>query len=161
MPAWPPSPDTPAPPRPPAPARPAGVPGPPAAHGWQSGRVHAPLVATVVTAGLLLALAGALVSLLDRTGRTADRVLLLLAGVAEAAVVVQSGVAAAGLIGGHDVRSTPTFVAYLVGNAAVLPFAFAWAWADRNRWSGAVIAIGGVTVAVMTGRLVMMWQGRA
>jgi len=123
--------------------------------------VHAPLVVTVVTAGLVLALAGSAASLLDRSDRIADRVLLLLAGVTEAAVAVQAAVAAAGLISGHDVRSTPTFVAYLVGDAAVLPFAFAWAWADRNRWSGAVVALGGVTVAVMTGRLVMMWQGRA
>jgi len=113
---------------------------------------------TVVGLSLGLALVGLVLSLLDRT---ADRLLLGTAGVVEAAVVVQSVVAGIGLATGHQVLSAPTFIGYLVGIAVVLPFAVAWAWADRNRWSGAVVAIGGLTVAAMTARLLMMWQGRA
>jgi hypothetical protein len=120
--------------------------------------MHPAILWTVVGASLVLALTGLALSLLDRR---ADVLLLGLAGVAEATVVVQSVVAGIGLATGHDVRSTATFVAYLVGIAVVVPFAVAWAWADRSRWSGAVVAVGGFAVAVMTARLLQLWQGRA
>jgi hypothetical protein len=120
--------------------------------------VHAAILWTVVGACALLAATGLVLSLL---GRTADRLLLGLAAVAEVAAAVQSVVAGVELAAGHPVRSTGTFVGYLVGIIAVLPIAVAWAWADRTRWSGAVVAVGGLTVAVMTARLVMMWHGRA
>jgi hypothetical protein len=120
--------------------------------------VHSAILWTVVGASLLLAVIGGLVSALNRR---ADRVLLVACGVVELVTVVQSVVAGIGLAGGHQVHSAATFIAYLVGNAVVIPFALAWAWADRNRWSGTVIAVGGLTVAVMTARLLQMWQGRA
>ena len=34
-----------------------------------------------------------------------------------------------------------------------------WALAERTRWSGLVVAVGGLTVAVMTARLVMLARG--
>jgi hypothetical protein len=120
--------------------------------------VHAVILWVVVGAALALAVTGLALSLLDRAG---DRLLLALAAAAELAVVVQSVVAGIGVASGHAVRSTGTFVGYLIGIVVVLPVAVAWAWADRTRWSGAVVAIGGVAVAVMTARLAMMWQGRA
>src|SRR4051794_5584198 len=103
--------------------------------------MHPGIVWTVVGASLALALVGLVLSLLDR--RAAAR-LLGLAGLTEAGVVVQSVVAGVGLATGHDVRSTATFVGYLVGIVVVVPFAVAWAWADRSRWSGAVVAVGGL-----------------
>jgi ABC-type Fe3+-siderophore transport system permease subunit len=120
--------------------------------------VHPVILWVVVGAALVLAGVGLALSLLDRA---ADRLLLGMTAAAELAVVVQSVVAGIGLATGHAVRSTGTFVAYLVGIVVVLPIAVAWAWADRTRWSGAVVAIGGLTVAVMTARLVLLWQGRA
>ena len=110
----------------------------------------------VVGTSLAVAVAGGLVSALNRV---AGSRLLAVAAVAEAVAVVQSVLAGVELLGGHHVHSTPTFVGYLIGTALVLPIAVVWAWGDRNRWSGAVIAIGGLTVAVMTARLQMMWQG--
>jgi hypothetical protein len=120
--------------------------------------VHPVILWTVVAASLTLALAGLTLSLLDRT---ADRLLLGLTALAEATVVVQSAVAGAEHAAGHAVHSTATFTGYLVGNVLILPFALAWAWADRNRWSGSVVAVGGLTVAVMTARLLALWNGRA
>ena len=120
--------------------------------------MHAAVLWTVVGLSLGLALVGLALSLLDRR---ADRLLLGGVAVVEVAVVVQSVVAGIGLATGHRVLSAPTFVGYLAGIVLVLPFAVAWAWADRSRWSGGVVAIGALSVAVMTARLLMMWQGRA
>lgn len=112
---------------------------------------------TVVGISLLLAVVGAVMSGLNRL---AERPLLAVTAIAEVAALVQSVVAAVEL-GGHHVLSVATFIGYLIGNVLVLPIAVVWAWADRNRWAGAVIALGGLTVAVMTARLQMMWLGRA
>jgi hypothetical protein len=119
--------------------------------------VHSVILWTVVGSSLLLAVLGAAMSGLNRV---AGAPLLVVTAIAEVTAVVQSGVAAVEL-SGHHVLSTATFVGYLIGNVLVLPIAVVWAWADRNRWSGAVIALGGLTVAVMTARLQMMWLGRA
>ncbi|HEX2806033.1 MAG TPA: hypothetical protein VHN80_07685 [Kineosporiaceae bacterium] len=119
--------------------------------------MHSVILWTVVGSSLLLAVVGAVMSGLNRV---APRPLLAVTAIAELAAVVQSGVAAVEL-GGHHVVSIATFVGYLIGNVLVLPIAVVWAFADRNRWAGAVMAIGGFTVAVMTARLQMMWLGRA
>jgi hypothetical protein len=50
-------------------------------------------------------------------------------------------------------------VGYLLGIVVVLPLAGAWALAERTRWSGVVVAVGGFTVAVMTARLVLLARG--
>jgi hypothetical protein len=120
--------------------------------------VHPAILWTVVGTGLAVAATGLVLSVLDRV---ADRLLLGVTALAEVAVVVQAVVAGIGLATGHDVRSVPTVAGYLAGSILILPFALAWAWADRSRWSGAVVALGGLTVAVMTGRLLMLWDGRA
>ena len=118
--------------------------------------MHALLLWTVVALSLLVAVVGGAISGL---GVVADRLLLGVAGVAEVVVIVQSVVAAGGLLSGHHLLSPPTFVGYLIGIVLVLPVAVVWAWADRSRWTGAVVALGGLTVAVMTARLQMMWAG--
>ena len=120
--------------------------------------MHPALLWTVAGCGLALAATGLTLSLL---ARTADRLLLAATGVTEAATLVQSAAAGIALAGGHPLHSTATFVGYLIGIAVVLPVALVWAWADRTRWSGAVVAVGGLTVAVLTARLAMMWDGRA
>jgi hypothetical protein len=120
--------------------------------------MHGLILWTVVAAGLLVALLGAATSV---AGRQPGRSVLAAVGLAESVTVVQSVVAGVELAGGHHVLSTATFLGYVIGIVVVLPIAVVWAWADRNRWSGAVIAVGGLTVAVMSARLLMMWQGRA
>lgn len=119
--------------------------------------MHPAILWTVVGTSLLVMVAGLAMSLLNRPPNQA---LVAAAAVAELAAVVQSVVAGVGLARGHDVPSSATFVGYLLGNLVVLPVAVVWAWAERTRWSAAVIAVGGLAVAVMTARLTMMWQGR-
>jgi hypothetical protein len=112
----------------------------------------------VVATSLLVVGVGVATSLAGRPPGRGNQAAVALA---EVVTVVQSVAAAIGLAGGHHVRSVATFLGYVVGIVLVLPFAVAWAWADRNRWSGAVLAVGGFAVAVMTARLDLLWQGRA
>lgn len=119
--------------------------------------MHPAILWPVVGTSLLLMTVGLATSLLNRPP---GRLVVALAALAELAAVVQSVVAAVELARGHDVPSTATFIGYLLGNLVVLPVAVVWAWAERTRWSGAVVAVGGLAVAVMTARLNMMWQGR-
>jgi len=117
-----------------------------------------PLVlAAVVATSLATAAFGATLTAL---ARIPGRPLLVAAAVAWTATAVQSVVAGLGLLHGHRVPSTSTLVGYLVGILVVQPLAVAWAWAERTRWSGAVVAVGAVTVAVMTARIDQLWQGR-
>jgi hypothetical protein len=120
--------------------------------------VHPLIQSLVVWTSLLAGLVGMLTALLDRP---AGRPVLATAALAELAALAQSVVAAVELARGHDVPSPVTFVGYLVALPVILPFALAWAWSDRNRWSGAVVALGALTLVVMTRRLEMLWAGTA
>jgi hypothetical protein len=103
----------------------------------------------------VLAVIGLVMSALDRV---VDRVLLAAAVMVEVAALVQSVVAGVELAGSHQVASAAAFVGYLIGAVLVMPVAVVWAWAERNRWTGAVVALGGLTVAVMTLRLTTLWN---
>jgi hypothetical protein len=111
----------------------------------------------VAGTSLLVMIGGLVTSLLNRPP---GRPVFAAAVMAEAAALVQSVVAGVELARGHDVASAATFVGYLLGNLVVLPVAVLWSLAERTRWSGAVVAVGGLAVAVMTVRLNVMWQGR-
>ncbi len=50
-----------------------------------------------------------------------------------------------------------TFSAYLVGTLLVPPAAFVWAVTERSRWGTAVVAIGGLAVLALEGRLNQIW----
>jgi hypothetical protein len=67
--------------------------------------------------------------------------------------------AAVDLVQGRRPPETATYIGYLVGIVVVLPLAIVWALAERTRWSGLVVAVGGFTVAIMTARMVMLWRG--
>ena len=58
---------------------------------------------------------------------------------------------------GHEVASRVTVIGYLLGIVLVLPAAVLWGWAERTRWTPAVVALGGFTVMAMAARLNMMW----
>jgi ribose/xylose/arabinose/galactoside ABC-type transport system permease subunit len=118
--------------------------------------VHTGLVAAVVTAALLAAVAGVVVAVRDRPP---GRVTLALAAAGSLLTVGQSVAAAVDLVQGRRPPETATYIGYLVGIVVVLPLALTWALAERTRWSGLVVAVGGFTVAIMTARLVMLSRG--
>jgi hypothetical protein len=118
--------------------------------------VNSGLVAAVVTLALLAAAAGVVTALRDRPS---GRLTLGVAAVAALVTLVQSAVAGVELVQGRRPPELATFIGYLLGIVVVLPVAGALAVAERTRWSGLVVAVGGFTVAVMTARLVMMWRG--
>ncbi len=78
--------------------------------------------------------------------------------VIETVLVVQAVVAGvlaatdppAGLSGG-------LFWGYVVTQAIVLPFAAAWAFAERTRWSSVVLLVAALTVAFLEYRLLQIW----
>ena len=73
--------------------------------------------------------------------------------------LVQSIAAGVDLVRGDHPPETATYIGYLVGIVVVLPLAIAWSVAERTRWSGVVVAVGGFTVAIMTARLVLLARG--
>jgi ribose/xylose/arabinose/galactoside ABC-type transport system permease subunit len=118
--------------------------------------VHSPLVAAVVTLALLALVCGVVVAVRDRPP---GRVTLGVTGLAALVTLVQTLVAGYDLVQGRRPPELATYVGYLLGIVVVLPLAGAWALAERTRWSGAVVAVGGFTVAVMTARLVLLARG--
>jgi len=52
-----------------------------------------------------------------------------------------------------------TFSAYLAGTLLVPPAAFLWAVTERSRWGTAVVALGGLAVLALEGRLNQIWAG--
>jgi hypothetical protein len=117
--------------------------------------VHSGLVAAVVTLALLAAGAGVVTA---ARNRPAGGLTLGLTAVAAVVTLAQSAVAAVELVQGRRPPELATFIGYLLGIVVVLPLAAGWALAERTRWGGLVVAVGGFTVAVMTSRLVMMWR---
>jgi ribose/xylose/arabinose/galactoside ABC-type transport system permease subunit len=118
--------------------------------------VHSPLVAAVVTLALLALVCGVVVAVRDRPP---GRVTLGVTGLAALVTLVQTLVAGYDLVQGRRPPELATYVGYLLGIVVVLPLAGAWALAERTRWSGLVVAVGGFTVAVMTARLVLLSRG--
>ena len=118
--------------------------------------MHSPLVAAVVTLALLALVCGLVVAVRDRPP---GRVTLGVTGLAALVTLVQTLVAGVDLIQGRRPPELATYVGYLLGIVVVLPLAGAWALAERTRWSGVVVAVGGFTVAVMTARLVLLARG--
>ncbi|GAA4567903.1 hypothetical protein GCM10023193_48050 [Planotetraspora kaengkrachanensis] len=109
----------------------------------------------IIAAALLLALAGIVTAVRDRSMGV-----VLLAGLAllEVALLVQAGIALAGM---DHVREKATFIGYLAGTLVIPPAAVWWGMAERTRWGPGVIAVAGFTVAVMIGRLMQIWNGAA
>jgi hypothetical protein len=136
--------------------RPAGLGGRPGAASWDRAGVHNPVVAAVVTLALLTVVCGVVVAVRDRPP---GPVTLAVTALAALATLVQSAVAGYDLAQGRRPGELATYIGYLAGIVVVLPVAGAWALAERTRWSGVVVAVGGFTVAVMTARLVLLARG--
>jgi hypothetical protein len=111
------------------------------------------VVASTVVAGLLV-VAG-LASTLAR--RRVGLVHLVLAGVLEALLLVQAGVAVAGM-DGDTPADTPTFLGYLSGVVLIPVAGVLWARTEVTRWAGSVLAVAGASVGVMVWRLLELWE---
>ncbi|GIH70195.1 hypothetical protein [Sphaerimonospora thailandensis] len=109
----------------------------------------------LIGAALLLALLALITAIRDRPMGVA-----LLAGLAvvELALLVQAGLAVAEV---GQVRERATFIGYLAGTVVIPPAAVWWGRAERTRWGPGVIAVAAFTVAVMTGRLLQLWNATA
>jgi hypothetical protein len=118
--------------------------------------VHSALVAAVVTVALLASVCGAVTAVRNRPP---GRITLAVAAVGAVLTLVQSVLAGIDLARGSRPPETATYIGYLVGIVVVLPVAVAWSVAERTRWSGVVVAVGGLTVAIMTARLVLLARG--
>jgi hypothetical protein len=79
-------------------------------------------------------------------------------GVLEIALIVQAVLAFTEL---QKVAERATFIGYLAGTVVIPLVALWWGKAERTRWGPGVIAVGAFTVAVMTGRLLQIWNGTA
>jgi hypothetical protein len=113
------------------------------------------LVGTITVVAVLLAVLGVLSTLAHR--RT-GLVHLAVAGVLEALLLVQAGVAAAAMAGGERPEDTPTFLGYLLGVVLVPVAGVLWARTERTRWAGTVLAVAGAVVGVMVWRLLQLWE---
>lgn len=82
--------------------------------------------------------------------------LIYAAGV-EAVVVVQSMIAAGGIITGFRPAELATTIGYLIGIVVLIPLAWFWANVERTRFSGVVLAVAAAAVAAMTLRLLVLW----
>src|SRR4051794_2450490 len=109
----------------------------------------------LIGAALLLALAAVVTAVRDRP---MGAVLLAGLGLLELALLVQAGLAV-GRIG--QVGEKATFIGYLLGTLVIPPAAVWWGRAERTRWGPGVIAVAAFTVAVMTGRLLQIWNAGA
>ena len=114
-----------------------------------------PLVALATVVAVVLAGLGGLSTALRRRIGSAH---LAAAGLLELVLLVQLGVAVAGIAGGHRPVELATFLAYL-GSVVLLPVAgVLWARSEPSRWAGTVVGIAALVAAVMVWRLVQLWE---
>ena len=114
-----------------------------------------PLTVLIVVTAASLGLWAAWFVLRDRAvilkqlwGAAVVEVLLLLQVVA-AAVLLATG-------DGH--ADVGELWGYLITVLLILPFAAAWAFAERSRWSSVVLVLAAVTVIFLEYRLVQIWE---
>ena len=91
------------------------------------------------------------------TNRPPGKAQLVYAAGVEALVLVQSVIAAVGMIGGFRPVEFATTIGYLVGIVVLIPLAWLWANVERTRFSGVVLAVAAAAVAAMTLRLLVLW----
>ncbi|MDJ0345017.1 hypothetical protein QMK19_14170 [Streptomyces sp. H10-C2] len=74
--------------------------------------------------------------------------------------LVQLVIAVVKLSGGERPgQGTAVFVAYVVGAACTIPAAGFMSLTERTRWGSAIVAAGGVILAVLEVRLFDIWGG--
>lgn len=81
-----------------------------------------------------------------------------MAGAVLAGFLVLAVVAGVQIVSAHPLADGVVFWGYFITGALVYPLAAVWAMADRTRWSSVVLAVAGVTFAVVQLRLVQLWN---
>lgn len=110
---------------------------------------------TIIVAGLALAGYALLMTALNRRMGGA---LLAALGVLEILLLVMVGLVVAKLAGGgHPAGGLPMLIGYLVAMPLVPVVAAFWGAMERSRWGPAVIAVAGLTAAVLMVRLHEIW----
>jgi hypothetical protein len=117
--------------------------------------VQSGLLIAVYLSCLVLALIGGLAY---ARNRTTGLVALAAAAATELLVLTEVIWTTVKLVQGVRPTDQATFIGYLAGVVFVLPIAVFWSLAERTRWNGVVLAVAGVTVAVMAMRLQVMWR---
>ncbi|HEX4813925.1 MAG TPA: hypothetical protein VFV66_14360 [Nonomuraea sp.] len=116
-------------------------------------------VSTIVIAGAaLLTLVSLVVAIRNRP---MGMVLLVGFALLEVAVLVQVGFVVAAVAGGAGPQEKATLWGYLAGLVVIPPAGVFLGLAERSRWGPAILVVAGFAVAVMTGRLLQIWQGVA
>ena len=113
------------------------------------------LVGAITVVAVLVTLLGVLSTLAHRR---IGLVHLVAAGVLEALLLVQAGIAAVAMAGGDRPADTPTFLGYLIGVVLVPVAGVLWARTERTRWAGTVLAVAGTVVGIMVWRLLQLWE---
>ncbi|MGZ4572596.1 MAG: hypothetical protein ACXVX8_09230 [Blastococcus sp.] len=113
------------------------------------------LVVSITVVAVLLAVLGLAATF---ASRRIGLVHLAGAGLLEALLLVQAGVAVAGLAGGHRPAETATFLGYLIGVVLVPIAGTLWARTEPSRYAGTVVAVAATVVAIMVWRLAQLWQ---
>lgn len=115
-------------------------------------------VATVVIVLALLLMLASVISAIRN--RAMGMVLLVGFCVLEVAVLVQAGFTIAAVAGGEGAEVPKgTLFGYLAGQVIIPPAGVFLALAERSRWGPGILAVAGFAIAVMTGRLLQIWQG--
>ncbi|MEV0237346.1 hypothetical protein [Nonomuraea sp. NPDC050786] len=112
----------------------------------------------VIVASLLLMLASLIVAIRNRP---MGMVLLVGFAVLEVAILVQAGFVIAAVAGGEGPDEKVTLFGYVAGQVVIPPAGVFLALAERSRWGSAILVVAGFAIAVMTGRLLQIWQGGA
>lgn len=123
--------------------------------GSKVGAVQPTLALAIYLSCLVLALTGGIAA---ARNRTTGKAALVTAVAVELVVLAQAVLAAVRMVQGTRPQEQATFIGYLAGIVVVVPLAVVGTLAERTRWNGVVLAIGAVTVAVMTMRLQLIWR---
>ena len=113
-----------------------------------------------VLAYVVMALAGAMVVwglVTAAVDKPPGRAQLLFAAGVEVVTIGQTIVAFVVLAQGFRPVELATTIGYLIGIVVLIPVAWFWANVERTRFSGVVLAVAGLSVAVMTLRLLQLW----
>ncbi len=109
----------------------------------------------ILAAGLLL---GAWTGIQAWRRRATSEAQMVGAIVVEVALIGQTAIAIVRVVAGYQLTEPVTFIAYSLGILLPLPLGFYLARQERTRWGSLSLCFTAVVVAVMTLRLLQLWQ---